>query len=144
MQSDGIHRRTLFRGATLGLGGLYLAPFLRDLAADASLPRPPRVLFFVQGNGVYPADIQPDGIERQDKPDQLEDIPLAGHAMSTSLQPLEPWTSAGSWSPGSLKERNGVVPAPGRHRRGPTREKTYGRNRLGSEGVTLIRTGILL
>jgi len=93
MQSDGIHRRTLFRGATLGLGGLYLAPFLRDLAADASLPRPPRVLFFVQGNGVYPADIQPEGIERQNKPDQLEDIPLSGHSMSTSLQPLEPWVN---------------------------------------------------
>ena len=61
-----VPRRTLFRGATLGLGGLYLAPFIRQLAATAkgTSKQPARILFFVQGNGVYPADIQPKGIER--------------------------------------------------------------------------------
>ena len=46
-------RRTFFRGTTLGLGGLYLAPFIRQLeAADKITAKPARVLFFVQGNGV--------------------------------------------------------------------------------------------
>ena len=59
-----INRRTFFRGATLGLGGLYLAPFIRQLeAAGKGAAKPARVLFFVQGNGVYPRDVQPQGIE---------------------------------------------------------------------------------
>ena len=46
-------RRTFFRGATLGLGGLYLAPFIRHLeAAGKGAAQPARVLFFVQVNGV--------------------------------------------------------------------------------------------
>ena len=93
MNTNLINRRTLFRGATLGLGGLYFAPFLRDLEAAQASARPARVLFFVQGNGVYPAEIQPKGIERQSNPDKLEDIALTGHAMSPSLQPLEPWVN---------------------------------------------------
>lgn len=52
-----IDRRTFFRGTTLCLGGLYLAPFVRQLeASDKSATKqskPARVLFFVQGNGVY-------------------------------------------------------------------------------------------
>lgn len=92
MKTNAIDRRTFFRGTTLGLGGLYFAPFLRDLEAAPSNVKPARVLFFVQGNGVYPTDIQPKGIERPKDPSTLEDIPLTGHAMSMSMQPLEPWT----------------------------------------------------
>jgi len=87
-----IDRRTFFRGATLGLGGLYFAPFLRQLsAADSKAKKPARVLFFVQGNGVYPDEIQPQGIERPRDPSQLEDRPLKGHKMALSMEPLEPW-----------------------------------------------------
>ncbi|MEZ5303996.1 MAG: DUF1552 domain-containing protein [Verrucomicrobiales bacterium] len=88
-----INRRTFFRGATLGLGGLYLAPFIRQLEAAGGQPAP-RVLFFIQGNGVYPNEIQPAGIERPNNPDKLEDRPLAGHELPESLRPLAPWAGS--------------------------------------------------
>ncbi|QDU92521.1 DUF1552 domain-containing protein [Lignipirellula cremea] len=87
-------RRTLFRGATLGVGGLYLAPFIRQLdAAAINSQRPARVLFFVQGNGLYPAETQPQGIERERTPSILEDRPLADHRMALSLEPLQPYVN---------------------------------------------------
>lgn len=88
-----IRRRTLFRGATLGLGGLYLGQLLRDLsAAERKASRPARFVFFVQGNGIYPDETQPVGIDRPKNPLQLEDRPLAGHDMAFSMEPLAPWT----------------------------------------------------
>lgn len=84
------NRRTFFRGTTLGIGGLYFAPFIRQLEA-AQENRPARVLFFVQGNGVYPAEIQPKTIERPKQPSNLEDRSLDGHEMAFSLEPLAPW-----------------------------------------------------
>lgn len=87
-----LNRRTFFRGATLGVGGLYLAPYLRQLeGATAKEDRPARVLFFVQGNGLYPAETQPVGIERPKTPVELEDRALAAHAMAFSLEPLQPY-----------------------------------------------------
>ena len=86
-----ITRRTLFRGTTLGLGGLYLAPFIRSVNAAQGGGRPARVLFFVQGNGLYPDQIQPQGIERAKKPSKLIDRPLDGAKMAMSLEPLQPW-----------------------------------------------------
>lgn len=83
-----ITRRTFFRGTTLGIGGLYLAPFIRQLEAASDADRPARVLFFVQGNGLYPAEIQPAGIERPKNPSTLEDRTLAEHEVAFSLQPL--------------------------------------------------------
>jgi hypothetical protein len=87
-----ISRRSFFRGASLGAGGIYLASFLQQLEAATGGNRPARVLFFVQGNGVYPAEIQPPGIERPRDPDKLEDIPLTGQRMAFSMEPLAPWT----------------------------------------------------
>ena len=85
-------RRTFFRGATLGVGGLYLAPFLRQLqGATSDNKRPARVLFFVQGNGLYPAETQPQGIDRDKTPSTLEDRTLADHQMAFSLEPLQPY-----------------------------------------------------
>lgn len=87
-----IDRRTFFRGVSLGVGGLYLAPFMRQLEAAASKgAATPRILFFVQGNGVYPGEIQPKGIERNKKPSTLEDRKLADHEMAFSMEPLQPW-----------------------------------------------------
>jgi len=87
-------RRTFFRGATLGLGGLYLSPFIRQLeAVPKGAAKPARVLFFVQGNGVYPRDVQPQGIEFPKNPSKLEDRPLDNHPMSMSMKPLAPWTN---------------------------------------------------
>lgn len=87
-----INRRTFFRGATLGAGGLYFAPFINQLEAAApGVSKPARVLFFVQGNGVYPDEIQPGGIERSKRPDKLEDRTLDLTKMAFSLEPLAPW-----------------------------------------------------
>jgi len=87
-----ITRRTFFRGTTLGLGGLYFAPFLRQLeAANATSLKPARILFFVQGNGVYPGEIQPPGIARPNTPSSLEDRPLTGQKLAFSLEPLQPY-----------------------------------------------------
>ena len=84
-----ISRRTFFRGATLGLGGLYLAPFIRQLeAAGRGAAKPARVLFFVQGNGLYPAQIQPKGIERPRDADKLEDRPSPTRNRPSALSPL--------------------------------------------------------
>lgn len=85
-------RRDFFRGTTLGAGGLFFAPFLRQLeaAADGSA-RPTRFVFFLQGNGLYPNQIQPEGIERPKQPDTLEDRSLDGHKLARSLDPLEPF-----------------------------------------------------
>lgn len=92
-----VDRRTFFRGATLGLGGLYLSPFIKQLQAAAPgrapLREPARVLFFVQGNGVYPAEIQPKGIDRVKYPSQVEDRTLDGVELPHSLEPLAPWKS---------------------------------------------------
>jgi hypothetical protein len=85
-----MNRRTFFRGTTLGVGGLYLTPFIRQLEA-ATAGRPARILFFVQGNGIYPNEIQPGGIERPRDPTKLEDRTLDGAKMAFSLEPLAPW-----------------------------------------------------
>lgn len=85
-------RREFFRGTSLGVGAMYLGPFLRQLeAASETSPRPARVLFFVQGNGLYPSQIQPEGIERPKRPSKLEDRTLTGHAFARSVKPLEPF-----------------------------------------------------
>ena len=87
-----LNRREFFRGTSLGVGGLFLGPFLRQLEARTNdAERPARVVFFVQGNGMYPDQIQPAGIERPSEPDILEDRPLAGHGFARSVAPLEPF-----------------------------------------------------
>ena len=86
-----INRRTLFRGATLGTAGVYLAPFLRDLEAASGGVKPARVVFFLQANGLYPAEIQPKGIKRGKSTSTLEDMPLTNGELGMSLEPLAPW-----------------------------------------------------
>ncbi len=87
-------RRTFFRGTTLGVGGVYLSSFIRQLEAAAENGlKPARVLFFVQGNGVYPSEIQPAGIELPRDPSTLEDRTLSGVEMAFSLEPLQPWVN---------------------------------------------------
>lgn len=84
-------RRDFFRGASLGVGGMLLSPFLRQLEAAGNSAKPARVVFFCQGNGVWPGQIQPAGIERPKRPSQLEDRPLTGHKFARSVDPLEPF-----------------------------------------------------
>ncbi len=84
-----INRRKFFRGVSLGAGGLLLTQFLDQLEAAESGRRPARFVFFVQGNGLYPDQIQPQGIARPKQPTRLEDRPLTDHAFARSVSPLE-------------------------------------------------------
>lgn len=87
-----LNRREFFRGSSLGIGGLFFAPFIRQLkAATEAGGQPARVVFFVQGNGLYPDDMQLAGIERLPEPDVLEDRPLTGHRFPRAVAPLEPF-----------------------------------------------------
>ena len=88
---DMLNRRSFFRGATLGAGSLYLAPFLNDVSAASSDKRPARVVFFVQANGVYPNEIQPEQIARSKDQKSLDDRTLEGIKLGLSLEPLAPW-----------------------------------------------------
>ena len=85
-----IKRRDFLKAGSIGAGSLLLGQFFNQLPG-AVKTRPARVLFFVQGNGVYPRDIQPQGIEMPRNPSRLEDLSLEGHAMSLSMEPLAPW-----------------------------------------------------
>lgn len=86
-------RRDFFRGTTLGAGGLLFSNFLSQLeaAASDSPARPMRFVFFLQGNGIYPDQIQPAGIDRPREPSEMDDRLLAGHALARSVDPLEPF-----------------------------------------------------
>lgn len=86
-------RRSFFRGTTLGLGGLYLSPFIKQLeAATGAAPglKPARIVFVVQGNGVYENEVQPPSIPRDKEPDKFEDLSFDGHPLGFSLEPLQP------------------------------------------------------
>ena len=53
-------RRTLLKGITLGAGATVLQPVLNAIGAEASgNASPQRIIFFVEGNGMSPAHIQP-------------------------------------------------------------------------------------
>lgn len=101
-----ISRRTLFRGLTLGAGGLLLRPFLRDAEAFAKEPErfagggdkaaagPMRFVFVLEGNGFNADQAMPVGVKRIrdahnfNKRDDLLDIPLAEQTLPKALEPL--------------------------------------------------------
>lgn len=86
-----INRRQSFRGAFLGAGSLLFAPFIRQLDAVELERAPPlRVVFLVQGNGLYPDQVQPEGIERPSAPDVTVDQELSSHSFARSVSALEP------------------------------------------------------
>lgn len=53
--------------------------------------RPLRFVFFLQGNGLYPEQILPEGIKLPDEPNALEERSLDSHNLPTSIDPLEPY-----------------------------------------------------
>jgi hypothetical protein len=92
-------RRDWLRGVSLGSSGLLLSPVLRQLQAHAAGvdARPRRFVFVVEGNGLIPEQIQPQGITRRkdnygrSKGDSVIDRPLAGHQLPRALEPLAPY-----------------------------------------------------
>jgi len=84
-------RRQFLAASSLGAGGVFFSTFLNQLrAADKPAERPLRVVFFLQGNGLYPDQIQPETIERPKQPGDLEDRSLLEHSLPESIAPLEP------------------------------------------------------
>lgn len=87
-----VPRRELLKGLSLGASSLVLAPFVERLApaADGKLP-PPRFLFVLEGNGVPPRQVHPEGlpwIEREGR-DKIVEHSLKGVTLPPSLKPVE-------------------------------------------------------
>ena len=74
---DDLDRRTCLKGISLGAGAVVLQPFVNALAAEAAGEAPPlRVVFLMQGNGLWPHHVQPKGVDHH-QADRLIDLPLA-------------------------------------------------------------------
>ena len=88
---DRLDRRSVLKGVTLGAGAVVLQPFVNALAAEARGEAPPlRVIFVMQGNGLWPHHVQPKGVEKG-KGDRLIDLPLADLELPDAISPLEPF-----------------------------------------------------
>lgn len=86
-----LDRRTALKGVTLGAGAVVLQPFVNALAADArGEAPPPRIIFLMQGNGLWPHHIQPKGVPAG-KGDRLIDLPLADLELPDPISPLAPF-----------------------------------------------------
>lgn len=86
-----LDRRSALKGITLGAGAVVLQPFVNALAAEAAGQAPPlRVIFLMQGNGLWPHHIQPKGVERG-KGERLIDRPLADLELPDAIAPLAPF-----------------------------------------------------
>ena len=86
-----LDRRTCLKGISLGAGAVVLQPFLNALAAEARGETPPlRVIFLMQGNGLWPHHVQPKGVDRH-KADRLIDLPLADLELPEPIAALEPF-----------------------------------------------------
>lgn len=60
-----INRREILKGVTLGAGGALLSPLLSRIEAEAAGrdTRPTRFVFVVEGNGLRPYHVVPEGIQ---------------------------------------------------------------------------------
>ena len=88
---DQLDRRTALKGVTLGAGAVVLQPFVNALAAEArGEAPPPRIVFLMQGNGLWPHHIQPKGVDKK-KTDRLVDLPLGDLELPDPIAPLAPF-----------------------------------------------------
>lgn len=92
-------RRDILKGLSLGAGATLLGPTLSRLAAHAAGDSPrassPRVIFFVQSNGMHPAHLLPTDVARpkHGRPtnDKVETSSLAGRTLHKAIEPLAPY-----------------------------------------------------
>ena len=88
-------RRTFLKNLSLGSGGLFLSPLLRQLGAEATgspAPFPQRFVFLVKSSGLTPAAITPKTLLDK-KPTAATPLvaSLKEHALPDSLKALEPF-----------------------------------------------------
>jgi len=85
-----LDRRSVLKGITLGAGAVLLQPFLNALKAEAAGQAPPlRIIFLMQGNGLWPHHVQPKGVDAGKG--GLIDLPMANLELPESLAPLAPF-----------------------------------------------------
>ena len=86
------NRRQFLSGLSLGTGGLLLHPIVNQLRAEAAgVGKPaPRFVFVVEGNGLNPDQICPEGIKfvGKEKRETFEEFSLEGTKLPFSLEPL--------------------------------------------------------
>ena len=88
---DQLDRRTVLKVVTLGAGAVVLQPFLNALAAEArGESPPPRIVFVIESNGLWPYHIQPKGVAAG-KRDRLIDLPLKDLQLPEPIAPLAPF-----------------------------------------------------
>jgi len=87
-----MNRREILKGVTLGAGGALLSPLLSRIEAEAAGrdTRPTRFVFVVEGNGLRPYHVVPEGIQfkPQKNREQFEEFPLAGTKLPLGLEPV--------------------------------------------------------
>lgn len=97
-----LRRRSLLKTLSMGVAAPFLQPLVSRLEAETRGQNPARFVFYVEGNGMPPSHIQPDGILRQTTQNpfggkkitaaqSLIDQPLSGPGVSLSeaLKPLQ-------------------------------------------------------
>jgi len=88
---DQVTRRNALKGITLGAGAVVLQPFLNALAAEASGEAPPpRVVFVIESNGLWPYHLRPKSLDVK-KGDQWLEASLADHQLPEPIAPLTPF-----------------------------------------------------
>jgi hypothetical protein len=102
-QESTMLRRSLLKSLPMGVVAPYLAPLVARAESEAQGKTPKRFVFFVEGNGLPPDDIQPVGIVRKDMPnpkggqtgkcngeDAIVDLRLSdpGHSLPAPIAPL--------------------------------------------------------
>ena len=86
------NRRQFLKGCTLGTGAVFFSNFINQLgAAEKTYKTPKRFIFFLQTNGMYPTQIQPDEIKFAKRPSDIIDQSMEGIKLSKSLEPLTPF-----------------------------------------------------
>ncbi|QDU92267.1 DUF1552 domain-containing protein [Lignipirellula cremea] len=97
---DQLDRRTCLKSLTLGAGAVVLQPFLNALAAEArGEAPPPRIIFMLESNGLYPRHIQPKGVDGDNrKAEKLVDLSLKDLELPDAISPLAPF-----------KDRMGII-----------------------------------
>ena len=92
-----LNRREVLKGASVGTGGLLLAPLARQLRAAATGDEtrlPKRLVFVVRANGLRPWGIAPVGLEKFGQPRHQQEkffqASLAERKLHPTLASLEP------------------------------------------------------
>jgi hypothetical protein len=98
---DRLDRRSVIKGISLGAGATVLQPFLQGLAAEAAgQAAPPRIIFFIENNGLWTHHLRPKGPDS--KGDQTIDLPLKDLELPEAIAALAPLKDRLTLLPGGI------------------------------------------